>query len=428
MSYKNFTQEKLNEELVALKAQYDKYVEMGLSLDMSRGKPCTEQLNASSAMLGVLNCDDLCFSSQGFDCRNYGILDGIPAAKELMSGMLQVKPEQVFVGGNSSLNMMFDTISCFMTASVVEGEEPWFNVKDRKFLCPVPGYDRHFSITEYFGFEMITIPMKEDGPDMDLIEELVSKDASIKGIWCVPKYSNPTGITFSDEVVRRFANLKPAAKDFRIMWDNAYCIHDIEEDCDTLLPLMAECEKAGNPDLPIIFSSTSKVTFPGAGIAALGTSANNLKVLKNRYTNQTIGHDKLNMIRHLLFFKNFDGLMDHMKKHAAILKPRFDTVISKFDEHIASCDIAYWTVPRGGYFVSIDVYPHTAKKVEQMCKSAGLVLTPAGATYPLGVDPEDKNIRIAPSYPTVEDLALAMDVFCTCVKICAIEEILKANA
>lgn len=425
MSYSNFTQENLREELKGLKAQYDKYVEMGLSLDMSRGKPCKEQLDASSAILNVLNADELCVSQQGFDCRNYGILDGIPAAKELMAGMLQVRPEQVFVGGNSSLNMMFDTISCFMTAPATEGAEPWFNVKDRKFLCLVPGYDRHFSITEYFGFDMITVPVTEDGPDMDMIEDLVSKDASIKGIWCVPKYSNPTGITFSDDTVRRFANLKPAAKDFRIMWDNAYCIHDIDEDGDTLLPLLAECEKAGNPDMAIIFSSTSKVTFPGAGVAALGTSENNLNVLKRRYTTQTIGHDKLNMIRHLLFFKDFDGLKAHMRKHADILKPRFDTVISKFDEHIASCGIANWTVPKGGYFVSIDVYPFTAKKVEKMCKAAGLVLTPAGATYPLGNDPEDKNIRIAPSYPTVEELALAMDVFCTCVKICAIEEMLK---
>ncbi len=424
MSYSNLTKEQLTQELCELKAKYEGYVEKNLSLDMSRGKPCTEQLNISSELLNVLNTNELCVSQQGFDCRNYGILDGIPAAKELMSNMLQVKPEQVFVGGNSSLNMMFDTISCFMTTPIVEGCEPWFNVPDRKFLCPVPGYDRHFSITQYYGFQMITVPMNEDGPDMDMIEELVASDASIKGIWCVPKYSNPTGITFSDETVRRFANLKPAAKDFRIMWDNAYCIHDIEDETDNLLNLMEECEKAGNPDLPIIFSSTSKVTFPGAGIAALGTSANNLKVLKTRYTAQTIGADKLNMLRHLIFFKNFDGLKAHMEKHKAILKPRFDVVINKFNEHLAELEIANWTTPRGGYFVSIDVFPGTAKSVEKMCSAAGLVLTGAGATYPLGVDPEDKNIRIAPSYPTVEELKLAMDVFCTCVRICAIEKML----
>lgn len=425
MSYSDFSKNQLLDELASLKAKYTDYVGRGLSLDMSRGKPCTEQLDISSGLLNVLSCDDQCVSAQGFDCRNYGILDGIPAAKELMSGMLQVKPEQVFVGGNSSLNMMFDTIACMMTAPIAEGCEPWFNVKDRKFLCPVPGYDRHFAITEYFGFEMITVPMTESGPDMDIVESLVASDASIKGIWCVPKYSNPTGITFSDDTVRRFANLKPAAKDFRIMWDNAYCIHDVSDETDTLISLMDECEKAGNPDLPIIFSSTSKVTFPGAGIAAMGTSENNMKIFKKRYTTQTIGSDKLNMIRHLLFFKDFDGLKAHMLKHKAILKPRFDVVADKFSQYLADKGIANWTNPRGGYFVSIDVYPGTAKAVEKMCKAAGLTLTSVGATYPCGNDPEDKNIRIAPSYPTVEELSLAMDVFCTCVCICAIEKILE---
>jgi len=423
MSYSNFSKEQIKKELDSLREQYKGYVDMGLKLDMSRGKPCTEQLNISSKMLNVLSADDLCISEQGFDCRNYGILDGVPAVKELMAGMLQAKPSQVFVGGNSSLNMMFDTISCFMTIPAVEGAEPWFNVKDRKFLCPVPGYDRHFSITEYFGFEMITVPMTESGPDMNVVEKLVSSDPSIKGIWCVPKYSNPTGISFSDETVRRFANLKPAAADFRIMWDNAYCVHDIEEEGDTILSLIEECEKAGNPDLPIVFSSTSKISFPGSGVAALAASENNLKILRKRYTTQTIGYDKLNMLRHLLFFKNFDGIKEHMKKHAAILKPRFDVVINKFDEHLKAYDVANWTVPRGGYFVSIDVYPGTAKAVGAMCKEAGLVLTPAGATYPCGNDPEDKNIRIAPSYPTIDELSLAMDVFCTCVRICALEKI-----
>ncbi len=424
MSYSKLSKEQLSRELSALREQYSGYVEKNLSLDMSRGKPCTEQLDISSPMLNVLSSDALCVSQQGFDCRNYGILDGIPAAKELMSYMLQVKPEQVFVGGNSSLNMMFDTIACFMTTPACEGATPWFNVPDRKFLCPVPGYDRHFAITEYFGFQMITVPMTESGPDMEIVEKLVSSDASIKGIWCVPKYSNPTGITFSDETVRRFANLKPAAKDFRIMWDNAYCVHDIADETDSLLNLMEECEKTGNGDLPIVFSSTSKVTFPGAGVAALGTSENNLKILKKRYTTQTIGSDKLNMLRHLIFFKNFEGIKEHMLKHKAILKPRFDVVINKFNEYLANAQIAQWTTPRGGYFVSIDVFPGTAKNVVKMCKDAGVVLTGAGATYPLGIDPEDKNIRIAPSYPSVEELELAMDVFCTCVRICAIEKML----
>lgn len=425
MSYFEFSESELLEKLSSLKSSYSEFVGRGLSLDMSRGKPCTEQLDISSPILNVLDKDELCVSAQGFDCRNYGILDGIPAAKELMSQMLQVKPEQVFVGGNSSLNMMFDSIACMMTTPIVEGCEPWFNVKNRKFLCPVPGYDRHFGITEYFGFEMITVPMTEQGPDMDIVEKLVSSDDSIKGIWCVPKYSNPTGITFSDETVRRFANLKPAAPDFRIMWDNAYCIHDIDDETDVLLSLMDECEKAGNPDLAIIFSSTSKVTFPGAGIAAMGTSENNMKVFKKRYSAQTIGSDKLNMLRHLLFFKDFDGVKAHMLKHKALLKPRFDVVSSKFEEYLADAGVAQWTNPRGGYFVSIDVFPGTAKKVEKMCKEAGLVLTTVGATFPCGIDPEDKNIRIAPSYPSVEELSLAMDVFCTCVLICAIEKLLE---
>ncbi len=424
MSYSELTKEQLKQELSELRTRYNGFVEKKLSLDMSRGKPCTEQLDISSPMLNVLNSDDLCISEQGFDCRNYGILDGIPAAKELMSHMLQVKPEQVFVGGNSSLNMMFDTIDCFMTIPVVEGKKPWFNVEDRKFLCPVPGYDRHFAITEYFGFQMITVPMTQSGPDMDMVEKLVSSDPSIKGIWCVPKYANPTGITYSDETVRRFANLKPAAKDFRIMWDNAYCVHDIADESDSLLSLMDECEKAGNPDLPFIFSSTSKVTFPGAGVAAMGTSENNMKILKKRYTTQTIGNDKLNMLRHLIFFKDFDGIKNHMQKHKAILKPRFDVVINNFKENLSSADIAQWTTPRGGYFVSVDVFPGTAKNVVKMCKEAGVVLTGAGATYPLGIDPEDKNIRIAPSYPSINELELAMEVFCICVRICAIEKML----
>ncbi|MBQ8000585.1 MAG: aminotransferase class I/II-fold pyridoxal phosphate-dependent enzyme [Ruminococcus sp.] len=424
MSYSNLSKSELTAELAVLSEQYKGYVEKGLSLDMSRGKPCAEQLDISLPMLDVLNSTTVCKSQAGVDLRNYGILDGIPECKELMAQFIQVKPSQVMIGGNSSLNMMFDTIACMMTTPIAEGCTPWFNVPDRKFLCPVPGYDRHFSVTGYFGFEMIPVPMTENGPDMDVVEELVASDASIKGIWCVPKYSNPQGITYSDETVRRFANLKPAAKDFRIMWDDAYCVHDISDESDNLLSLMAECEKAGNPDLPLIFCSTSKISFPGAGVAAMAASENNMKVLKNRYTNQTIGFDKLNMLRHLLFFKNFDGVKAHMQKHKEILRPRFETVISKFEEQLADCGIAQWTTPRGGYFVSINVYPGTAKAVEKMCKEAGLVLTSAGATYPNGYDPEDSNIRIAPSFPPVEELQVAMDIFCTCVRICAIEKLL----
>ncbi len=425
MSYSNLSKSELTAQLNELSQQYKGFVDMGLSLDMSRGKPCTEQLDICLPMLDVLNSSVSCKSEKGFDLRNYGILDGIPECKELMAQLIQVRPEQVMIGGNSSLNMMFDTISCMMTTPVAEGCTPWFNVPDRKFLCPVPGYDRHFSVTGYFGFEMIPVPMTAEGPDMDVVEQLVKNDASIKGIWCVPKYANPTGITYSDETVRRFARLQPAAKDFRIMWDDAYCVHDIADEGDKLLSIMDECEKAGNPDLPVIFCSTSKVSFPGAGVAAMASSENNMKVFKARYTNQTIGFDKLNMLRHLLFFKNFDGIKAHMNKHKEILKPRFDTVISKFEEQLASCDIAQWTKPNGGYFVSVNVYPGTAKAVVKMCKEAGLVLTPAGATFPGGFDPEDSNIRIAPSYPPVEELQVAMDVFCTCVRICAIEKMLS---
>lgn len=426
MRYSELTKEQLLAQREELLAQYNKYVEMGLSLDMSRGKPSSEQLDISLEMLNVLNSDTNCRTNTGLDCRNYGLLDGLAPCKEMFAKCIQVKPEQIMVGGNSSLNMMFDTISCMMTASIAEGCKPWYEVSDRKFLCPVPGYDRHFSITEYFGFEMIPVPMTEQGPDMDVVEELVSSDSSIKGIWCVPKYSNPLGITFSDETVRRFANLKPAAADFRIMWDDAYCVHDLEDEGDKLLSLMDECEKAGNPDLPIIFCSTSKITFPGAGVAAMASSANNMKVFKGRYTCQTIGYDKMNMLRHILFFENFEGIKAHMAKHKDILKPRFDTVIRKFNEHLAPCDIADWKTPRGGYFVSIDLYPGTAKKVFSMCADAGLVLTTAGATFPLGVDPEDSNIRIAPSFPPVEELEIAMDVFCVCVRICAIDKMLEA--
>ncbi len=424
MSYSNLTKEELKALKSQLESEYTSYVDRGLSLDMSRGKPCTEQLNISDGLLKVLSDRADCISNAGFDCRNYGILDGIAECKEMMSKLMQVSPEQVMIGGNSSLNMMFDSIACMMTTPIAEGCEPWFNVKDRKFLCPVPGYDRHFGVTEYFGFQMITVPMTATGPDMDVVEKLVSSDSSIKGIWCVPKYSNPQGITYSDETVRRFASLKPAAADFRIFWDDAYCVHDVTDTPDTLLSLMQECEKAGNPDLPVIFCSTSKISYPGAGVAAMATSANNMKVFKARYTKQTIGFDKLNMMRHLLFFKDYEGIKAHMLRHKEILAPRFDMVIAKFEEYLSDTGIADWTKPNGGYFVSIDVYPGTASKVVKMCKDAGLVLTPAGATYPLGVDPADSNIRIAPSYPPLQELEIAMDIFCICVRLCAVCKLL----
>jgi DNA-binding transcriptional MocR family regulator len=328
------------------------------------------------------------------------------------------------VGGSSSLNMMFDAIACMMTAPIVQGCKPWYEVKDRKFLCPVPGYDRHFGITQYFGFEMIPVPMDENGPDMDMVEKLVAEDDSIKGIWCVPKYSNPTGITYSDETVRRFAALKPAAKDFRIMWDNAYCIHDVTDTPDTLLNIMDECAKHGNEDLPILFCSTSKITFAGAGVAAMAASDANMNVFYEKYKYQVISFDKLNMLRHVKFFKNYDGVMEHMQKHKAVLKPKFEVVVDALNAELGGSNIASWTNPNGGYFVSVDVFEGTAKRVVSLCKEAGVVLTGAGATYPLGIDPQDKNIRIAPSFPPVEELKTAMEVFCVCTKLAACEKIL----
>lgn len=424
MHYLDYSKEELIAEQEKLRKEYDEYKKLGLSLDMSRGKPCSEQLDISVDMLDIVNSSHDCRTRDGLDCRNYGFLEGLPSCRELFSQLLQVKPSQVLVGGNSSLNMMFDAISCMMTTPIVEGCEPWFNVKDRKFLCPVPGYDRHFAITEYYGFEMIPVPMTENGPDMDMVEKLVSEDASIKGIWCVPKYSNPQGITYSDETVRRFASLKPLAPDFRIIWDDAYCVHDIADHGDQLISLMDECEKTGNIDLPILFCSTSKITFPGSGVAAMAASENNMKIFKDRYSHQTIGYDKINMLRHMLFFGNLDGLKAHMRKHKAILRPRFELVLNKLNKKLKPYGIATWREPKGGYFVSADVYPSTAKDVVKMCADAGLVLTSAGATYPLCNDPNDSNIRIAPTYPPLEELDLAMDVFCVCVRLSAVNKIL----
>ena len=424
MQYSEYTKEQLLQERDTLLKSYEAFKEMNLNLDMSRGKPCSEQLDISVRMLDIVNSGHHCITKAGLDCRNYGLIDGLPSCRKLFSEFIQVPEEQVMVGGNSSLNMMFDTISCFMTKSPVEGEKPWLNVEGRKFLCPVPGYDRHFAITEYYGFEMIPVPMTDKGPDMDVIENLVANDADIKGIWCVPKYSNPQGITYSDETVRRFANLKPAAPDFRIMWDDAYCVHDLADEGDTLISLYNECEKAGNIDLPIIFCSTSKITFPGSGVAAMATSPNNMKVLRERYMRQTIGYDKINQLRHANFFKNKAGIDAHMLKHAAILKPKFEAVLTAFNEKLAGKGIASWTNPNGGYFISLDVYNGCAKRTVALCKEAGVTLTGAGATFPYGNDPLDKNIRIAPTFPSRDELCKAVEILCVCVELAAIEKIL----
>lgn len=409
-----------------LQKEYEAFQARGLKLDMSRGKPGTDQTDLSVGMFDVLSSTSDFKAANGLDCRNYGLLDGIPEVKELFAQLLEVEPSNVFVGGNSSLNMMFDAIACMMHDGA-GGHEPWEKQGNIKFLCPVPGYDRHFAITEYFGIEMIHVPMSSSGPNMNEVERLVALDDKIKGIWCVPKYSNPQGISYSDETVRRFAALKPAAKDFRIMWDNAYCIHDITDTPDSIISIMDECKKHGNADMPVLFCSTSKITFPGSGVAAMAASEANMKVFKKRYSFQTIGFDKLNQLKHIRYFKDYNGLLQHMKKHKAVLQPKFKAVLNKLDKELAGKGIAAWTKPNGGYFVSVDLLDGCAKRVVSLCSEAGVILTPAGATYPLGIDPKDSNIRLAPTYPPVNELALAMELFCICVQLAATEKLLLAR-
>ncbi|MGN0457255.1 MAG: aminotransferase class I/II-fold pyridoxal phosphate-dependent enzyme [Acutalibacteraceae bacterium] len=420
--YSEMSREELLNEKQKLEKEYAEFKGRNLKLDMSRGKPGSEQLDLSLDMLTVLNSREQCIVN-GTDCRNYGILDGISSMKQIFADLLECGEDDIMVGGNSSLNMMFDAIACMMHAGF-EGCEPWEKQGDIKFLCPSPGYDRHFGVTQYFGIKMIPVPMTPTGPDMDIVENLVENDEKVKGIWCVPKYSNPQGITYSDETVTRFAKLKPAAKDFRIMWDNAYCIHDVTDKPEKLLSIVSECKKYGNEDLPLIFASTSKITFPGSGVAAMATSKKNMALFKRRYNFQTIGYDKLNMLRHVLFFKNADGVREHMKKHKAVLAPRFNVVISKLNSQLGGLGVASWLEPNGGYFVSVDVMDGCAKRVVELCREAGVVLTSAGATYPYGEDPHDSNIRIAPSFPPVAELEIAMDLFCLCAKLAATEKLL----
>ena len=403
----------------SLKQEYEEFQARNLKLDMSRGKPGADQLDLSQGLI----TDTATHTPAGLDCRNYGGTDGFPEIRQLFAEMLEVPAENVVVGNNSSLNMMFDKIASAMTHGICGGK-PWMLQGGVKFLCPAPGYDRHFTICEYFGIDMITIPMTPEGPNMAMVEELVSSDEKIKGMWCVPKYSNPQGITYSDETVRRIANLKPAAKDFRVFWDNAYCVHDLTDTPDHLLPPYAECVKAGNEDLPILFASTSKISLPGSGVAAMAASANNLKQDKKRIFTQTVGPDKMNMIRHLDYFKNMDGIRAQMKRHAEKLAPKFNIVCSKQQEQFGENRILFWTKPNGGYFVSVDTLEGCAKRVVELCAQAGVKLTGAGATYPYGKDPHDTNIRLAPTFPKVEELSVAMDLFCLCVKIASIEKML----
>ena len=424
MPYADLTKEELLELKKSLKAEYKAMQNRDLKLDMSRGKPSQEQLDISMGLMDVLTSDKDLMSENGSDCRNYGVLDGIPEAKGLMGDMMEVPADNLIIYGNSSLNVMYDCISRSYTHGVM-GSTPWCKLDKIKFLCIVPGYDRHFAITEYFGFENVCVPMLESGPDMDMIEELVQNDDSIKGIWCVPKYSNPTGNSYSDEVVRRFARLKPAAKDFRIYWDNAYTIHHLYDlDQDHLIEILAECKRAGNPDLVYKFASTSKVTFPGSGIAALATSHNNLEDIKKQLKMQTIGHDKVNQLRHVRYFKDIHGMVEHMKKHADSLRPKFEMVLDTLESELGGLGIANWTKPKGGYFISFDTMEGCAKEVVLKCKKAGVVLTGAGATFPGGKDPHDKNIRIAPSFPPVADLEIAANLLCLCTKMAAVDKLL----
>ncbi len=415
-TYAEMSREELLSEKASLEERYNEFKARGLKLDMSRGKPCKEQLDLSVALNDVKD-----YVSDGVDVRNYGMLDGIPSCKKLFADLMGVKPENVIVGPTSSLNLMFDYVSQCYTHGA--GSTPWCKLDKVKFLCPVPGYDRHFTILEHFGIEMINVDMKQDGPDMDAIEEFV-KDPSVKGMFCVPKYSNPQGITFSDDVVRRIAALKPAAEDFRIVWDNAYCVHDLVEDGDKLLNIFDVLPEYGNDDMVVEVCSTSKITFPGAGVSAIIASDNNIKMIKSRLSAQVISYDKMNQHRHVVFFGDANGVLNHMKKHAAILKPKFDIVIKTLNEELAGNGIASWFAPKGGYFISLDVMDGCAKRVGELCKEAGVTLTSVGATYPYGKDPNNKNIRIAPSFPPVDELSLAAELLCICTRLAAAEKLL----
>ncbi|MDD2955382.1 MAG: aminotransferase class I/II-fold pyridoxal phosphate-dependent enzyme [Oscillospiraceae bacterium] len=424
-SYQSLSKEELVQEREKLLAEYEVYKAMGLKLDMSRGKPGAEQLNLSLPMLDALNSASDFTAEDGTDCRNYGVVDGIPEAKRLMASLMGVHPDEVIVGGNSSMNMMYDAIARAMTHGMCGAGKPWMMQNKVKFLCPVPGYDRHFSVCEHFGIEMINISMNADGPDMDVIERMVNTDEGIKGIWCVPKFSNPSGLTYSDEVVRRFARLSPAAPDFRIFWDNAYFIHDLYEPRVELLNLFEEARSLGKEDMVLMFSSTSKVSYPGAGIAALATSRKNIDVIKKQMSIQTIGYDKMSQLRHARYFKSVEFAHEHMKKHAAILRPKFELVLNEMEQELAPLGIAEWEKPLGGYFISLNTMNGCAKYVVALCKEAGVVLTPAGSAYPYKQDPNDSNIRIAPSFPPLEELAVTAKLLCLCVKLAAAEKLIK---
>ena len=424
--YSSLSREELSTLKDKLEQEFKEVKELGLKLDMSRGKPSKTQLDLSMGMLDTVNSESNMDCEDGTDCRNYGILTGIPEIRRLMADMAGVSEKNVIVYGNSSLNIMFDTVSRSMTHGVM-GSTPWAKLDKVKFLCPVPGYDRHFAITESFGIEMINVPLYEDGPDMDMVEKLVSEDPAIKGIWCVPMYANPTGTTYSAETVRRFAALQPAAEDFRIFWDNAYGVHHLfADDQDSIPEILSECAKAGHPDMVYEFMSTSKITFPGSGIAAMFTSEANIKDILKVMTFQTIGHDKINQLRHARFFGDIEHLKAHMMKHAELIRPKFAAVIDTLEEGLGGLEIGSWSNPKGGYFISFDAMEGCARAIVAKMKEAGVVMTGAGATYPYGKDPKDSNIRIAPTLPTPEELAKAAEVFVLCVKLVSVEKLLEA--
>lgn len=421
MQYSQMSKDELLSRKAALDKEFAEIKKLNLKLDMSRGKPGADQLDLSMDMLKTVIgvCD--CKAENGFDCRNYGVLDGLPECKALFAEILEVRPENVIIGGASSLNLMFDYISQCMTKGA--GAEPWMQQGKIKFICNVPGYDRHFTICEHFGIEMINVEMTENGPDVEKIREIV-KDESVKGMFCVPKYSNPDGITYSDDTVRALAALQPAAKDFRVIWDNAYVVHDLTDTPDHLLNIFEACKEYGSEDMFVEFTSTSKISFPGAGVSAIAASDNNIKAIKARLSMQTISYDKMNQLRHVKFFKDLDGIRAHMRKHAAIIAPKFKIVLDALDEQLKENDLARWTKPNGGYFISLNTTNCSAKRVGELCKELGVVLTSVGATYPYGVDAADRNIRIAPTYPSTDELKKAVEVLCLCVKLATLENLL----
>lgn len=415
--YSEMTREELLAEQALLQERYDAFKAKGLNLDMSRGKPGKEQLDLSDSMNDIKE-----YVSDGVDVRNYGLLDGIPSCKRLFAELLDVDEKNVIIGPNESLTLMFDYINqCFTHGA---GDIPWSKLDEVKFLCPVPGYDRHFTICEHFGIKMINIPMDENGPLMDVLEKYIV-DPSVKGMFCVPKYSNPQGLTFSDEVVCRIAAMKPAAKDFRVIWDNAYCVHDLEDDGDDLLNVFDVLPKYQNEDMVIEVASTSKITFPGAGVSCIVASDANIAAIKKRLNAQTISYDKMNQHRHVEFFKNAQGIKLHMKKHADIIKPKFDIVLQFLNDEIEGKGIAQWHTPKGGYFISFDVMPGCAKRIGLLCKDAGVTLTPVGATFPYGIDENDSNIRIAPTFPPNDELSLAAELFCIATRLACIEKLVE---